>query len=74
MIIGQKVEVTWLDPQTNAGWIEEAGELEPVKTIGYFIGEDDTTLRLATTYHKGTKQYADELLFPKGCILLREPI
>lgn len=69
MIVGQKVEVIWLDPQTNAGWIEEKTYLEEVKTIGYFIGEDDTHLWLASTYHKGTKAHADELVFPKGCIV-----
>ena len=71
MIKGDKIEVVWLDPQTNAGWIEEKTYLEPVTTVGYYLEEDDTTLWLSSTYHKGTKEYADELVFPKGCILSR---
>ena len=71
MTKGDMVKVTWLDPQTNAGWIDEEGYLEPVETIGFFLSEGDTTLRLASTFHKGTKEYADEMLFPKGCIIAR---
>lgn len=71
---GDFVKVTWLDPQTNAGWIEERCDLEPVVTIGFFIEESDTTLWLASTYHNGTENYADEMIFPKGCIVLKEKL
>jgi hypothetical protein len=71
---GDIVKVVWLDPQTNAGWIEERGHLEPVTTVGFFLDNANGTLRLADTYHSGTEEYADELLFPSGCVLHIEVI
>lgn len=73
-IKGELIRVVWLDPQTNAGWIEEETHLESVITVGFFIKESDTTLWMASTYHKGTEQYADEMIFPKGCILSKEKL
>ena len=73
---GDLVKVKWLDPTTSAGWFdsEELEHLDVVETTGYFIHENECTLWLATTWHEGNKEFADQLIFPKGCILHVETI
>ena len=73
---GDAVLIKWVDPTTSAGWfeLEDLEHLDIVGTVGYFVKEDENTLWCATTYHSGTKSFADQLIFPKGCILHVETI
>lgn len=73
---GEIVRIKWQDPETDSGWFEadDFPELDIAETVGIFLKETDTTLWLASTYHDGTKQFADRMAFPKGCILNVETI
>jgi len=67
---GDLVKVIWVDPETSSGWFEEPSyKLENVVTIGYYVGIKNNMLCCATTYHKGTEAFADEMQFPCGCVL-----
>lgn len=67
---GDLVKITWIDPQTESGWFDEPTyNLEHVVTVGYYVGIKDNILCCATTYHKGTEAFADEMLFPCGCVI-----
>lgn len=68
---GDIVRIKWQDPTTSAGWFDsdKCEELDVVETIGVFIKENEKTIWFASTYHKGTEEFADQLIFPKGCIL-----
>ena len=73
---GDIVTIKWQDPETDSGWFdgEDLPELEIVTTIGIYLKENETTLWIASTYHKGTGDFADRMTFPKGCILHVETI
>jgi len=67
--------VKWQDPETDSGWFEEELlELEVVTSVGIYLGESETTIWFASTYHKGTGGFADRMTYPKGCILHVETI
>jgi len=69
--VGDICKIMWQDPTTSAGWFTDSGyeELDVVCTIGVYLKENEKTIWFATTYHEGTKEFADQLIFPKGCIL-----
>lgn len=61
------LEVEWLDSHTKGGWISpldykkwvaKADKLFLIKTIGYFVDEDENFLRLAMG-HDNQKDYED---------------
>lgn len=68
--------IKWQDPTTSAGWFDsdELEHLDVVETVGCFVKENENTIWLATTWHVGNKEFADQLIFPKGCILHVEVI
>ena len=73
---GDIVMIQWQDPETDAGWFE-ADDLPPLDIVvscGIFIKEDEKTLWVASSYHEGTKEFADKMTYPKGCILHVETI
>jgi len=72
--VGDICKIMWVDPETDAGWVDELKELEVVTTVGIFLKENERTLWFSSTYHAGTKESADILTFPKGCILHVEVI
>lgn len=73
---GDIVKILWQDPETDPGWFEdgEYPELPVVMSVGIFIHENERTLWVASTYHEGTKEFADRMVYPKGCILHVETI
>lgn len=73
---GDIVRIYWQDPETDSGWFEndDLPELEVVTSVGIFIKEDEKTLWVASTYHEGTKEFADRMTYPKGVILNVEVI
>ena len=68
--------IKWQDPETDSGWFEEddTPNLDIVTGVGVFIKEDENTLWFASTYHEGTKAFADRMTYPKGCIIHVEVI
>ena len=67
--------IKWQDPETDSGWFEEELlELPVVTSVGIYLGENDTTIWFASTYHPETKQFADRMTYPKGCLLHVETI
>jgi len=74
---GDICKIMWLDPETDAGWAEDINdlkELEVVTSVGIFLKENERTLWFSSTYHAGTKESADIMTYPKGCILHVEVI
>lgn len=71
---GDICTIKWQDPETNAGWSDELLELEVVTSVGIFLKENERTLWFSSTYHAGTKESADIMVYPKGCILHVEVI
>lgn len=72
---GDICTIKWQDPETDAGWSDGTLlELEVVTSIGIFLKESDTTIWFSSTYHAGTKEFADIMTYPKGCILHVETI
>ena len=73
---GDIIKILWQDPETDSGWFEsdDLPELEIVTSVGIFIKENERTLWAASTYHEGTKEFADKFTYPKGCILHVEVI
>jgi len=68
---GDMVKIVWIDPETDGGWFaaDELPELEPVTSVGIYIHENERTLWVASSYHAGTKEFADRMVYPKGVIL-----
>lgn len=73
---GDIVRIKWQDPETDGGWFDgdDLPELPIVTSVGIYISENDTTLWVASSYHEGTKEFADRMTYPKGCILNVEVI
>ena len=73
---GDICRIHWVDPETDGGWFEEGEtpDLEVVTSVGIFIKEDERTLWFASSYHAGTKSFADRMTYPKGVILHVETI
>jgi len=73
---GDIVTIKWVDPETDSGWFEgdDLPELDIVTSVGIFIAENEKTLWVASSYHEGTKSFADRMTYPKGCILHVETI
>ena len=73
---GDIVKIFWIDPETDGGWFEanDLPELEVVTSVGIFIAENEKTLWVASSYHEGTKEFADRMTYPKGVILHIEVI
>lgn len=72
---GDICAIKWQDPETDSGWFDgEMPELAVVTSVGIYLGENDTTIWFASTYHPETGQFADRLTWPKGCILHVEVI
>jgi hypothetical protein len=65
------VEVTWVDPTTDAGWQENdhKAPLTEMKSYGLLISNTKKQLCIAGTYDKDEKKYADRSRFPKGCVV-----
>ena len=68
---GDIVKILWQDPETDGGWFEASDlpELPVVRSVGIFIAENEKTLWVASSYHEGTKEFADRMTYPKGCVL-----
>ena len=68
---GDIVRIKWQDPETDGGWFDgdDLPELPIVTSVGIYISENDTTLWVASSYHEGTKEFADRMTYPKGVIL-----
>lgn len=72
---GDICRIAWQDPETDSGWFEdEMPDLDVVISVGIYLGENDTTIWFASTYHRGTQAFADRMTYPKGCILHVETI
>lgn len=73
---GDIVRILWQDPETDSGWFEsdDLPHLDIVESCGIYIHEDEKTLWVASTYHEGTKDFADRMTYPKGVILHVEVI
>lgn len=73
---GDIVKILWQDPETDGGWFEadDLPELPVVTSIGIFISENEKTLWVASSYHAGTKEFADRMTYPRGVILNIEVI
>jgi len=63
---GTKVEVTWRDSFAGCGWFADFDELGTtvVTTIGYFISEDKTDIRLCRGISENG-QYEGPFLIPR---------
>jgi len=72
--VGDICTILWQDPETDAGWSEKLLELEVVTSVGIFLKENERTLWFSSTYHAGTKESADIMTYPKGCVLHVEVI
>lgn len=70
---GRLVRVRWLDAGTEAGWWSPDAELPTYEceTVGWLLEDlsDEAYVRLATTYHPGTREVADVGSIPRGCVL-----
>lgn len=68
---GDIVMIKWQDPETEGGWFDtdDLPELDVVTSVGIYIEENENTLWVASSYHDGTKAFADRMVYPKGCIL-----
>lgn len=66
------VEVTWVDPQTRAGWHEddECVEFTPIKTFGLYVRKDKSKdcLTIAASYEPEDNKWTDKMDFPLGCV------
>jgi len=74
---GDICKILWTDPETDAGWAEDINglkELEVCTSVRIFLNENERTLWFRSTYHAGTKESADIMTYPKGCILHVEGI
>lgn len=72
---GTLVSVVWRDSVTHAGWHGDPEHLEPlmVRTCGYFVGIDASTLRLACSMTTGEDpQVADVSAIPLCCLISAE--
>lgn len=73
---GDIVLIKWQDPETASGWFDgdDLPNLEIVTSVGIYLTEDDKTLWVSSSYHDGTKEFADRMTYPKGVILHVEVI
>jgi hypothetical protein len=76
---GTIVAVTWLDsvqPETY-GWVGEGDAFmdgdQELLSVGLYIGETATHIRIAGDLYRGSEQYAERMnrpiSIPKGCIV-----
>ena len=64
------VEVLWRDAYGEADWHlwDDDKHFIIVNTIGYFIGEDNNYVYLASTA-TNSKKVANTMNIPKGCVI-----
>lgn len=67
----RKVEVIWIDPMTEGGWmtLEAAEEAQPATcaNIGYLLNRDRKVLRLVSGYNS-TDTVSDVFAIPIACV------
>jgi len=68
-----RVEVTWHDANSEAGWItlEAAKELLPqlCKSLGYLLVKDEVAVILVQSVQEGNDDVGDALCIPTECVL-----
>ena len=66
------IEVEWVDIVSHTLWLShDRAETElpcKCKSVGYFLNQDENTLRLSCTVQSGDKSERDLTVIPKGCI------
>jgi hypothetical protein len=65
------VEVSWVDPTTEAGWIEDDNHTQPLPTLksyGILVSKSKKLVVLAGSYDPDQKKYADRFKWPTGCV------
>lgn len=65
----QVILVRWLDAAEEREVDPDIPAWHPIDSVGFYIGEDELYLRIATSQNPET---VDRFIIPKGCILHRQ--
>lgn len=67
----RKVEVVWIDPMTEGGWLlpESAEEAQPAVcvNVGYLLNRDRKVIRLVSGY-ASNDSVSDVFAIPTACV------
>jgi len=66
---GQTVEVRWIDVIHDSSWdTADSIECPIITTVGYFVNESDTTLKIGSTM-SSDGEISGICAFPLGCVM-----